>query len=140
MGAFRGYVRSMNGHYMLVATVVMLCGTGVVTAQELKGQYKKQHRPIMAQLGRGEFDDALKALRKLARKAPGDAETQYCLAMAYSAKGEGKIALGHARKAVASGLAVERLVAGPRSLNKALLRAQGHRHVLGRLRGHVAVP
>ena len=48
----------------------------------LKGQYKKHHRPIMAQLGLGEFEDAVKALKKLSKQDPDDAETQYCLAMA----------------------------------------------------------
>ena len=121
----------MNGNYMLVVVFGVLSATSVVTAKEVKGQYKKQHRPVMAQLGRGEFDDALKTLRKLARQSPEDAETQYCLAMAYSGKGEGKAALGYARKAVALGLPVERLVAGPRSLNKALLRAKGFGELAG---------
>ena len=109
----------------------MLCVAGAAGAKEKKNQYKKQHRPVIAQLGQGEFNDALKALGKLDRQWPDDAETQYCLALAHSGRGDGKVALRHARKAVALGLPVERLVAGPRSLNKALLRTEGFGELAG---------
>jgi alkaline phosphatase D len=123
--------RVMTGDKALAAIFCVLCVAGTTAAKEPKNQYKKQHRPVMAQLGRGEFDNAIKALKKLNRQFPDDAETQFCLALAHSGKGEGKAALGYARKAVALGLPVERLVAGPRSLNKPLLRAQGFGELAG---------
>ncbi|MCH2059633.1 MAG: alkaline phosphatase D family protein [Verrucomicrobiales bacterium] len=122
----------MSIHSALAVMLCLFVLAGHTGAREKRIQYKKQHRPVMAQLGRGEFTDALKALAELERQFPGDAETQFCLALAHSGRGEGEAALGYARRAVSLGLPVERLVAGPRSLNKALLMAQGFGELAGK--------
>ncbi len=121
----------MAGYHSWAVILCVFCVVSITNAKEIKNQYKKHHRPVMAQLGRGEFDEAIKVLGKLNRQFPNDAETQYCMALAYSGKGEGETAIEHARKAVALGLPVERLVAGPRSLNKALLRERGFSEIAG---------
>ncbi len=112
-----------------IVSVFLLAGHTL--AKEHRLQYKKQHRWVMAQLARGEFSNALKVLVNLERQFPDDSETQYCFALAHSGRGDGERALEYARKAVALGLPVERLVAGPRSLNKSLLRSQGFGELAG---------
>ncbi|NRB45761.1 MAG: alkaline phosphatase D family protein [Verrucomicrobiales bacterium] len=94
-------------------------------SKNLPGQYKKYHRPIMAKLGIGEFQSAILELKTYLRKAPHDAETLFCLALAYSGSGDGTEALNYAKKAMSEGLPLERFIAGPRSLNEGLLKTDG---------------
>ena len=94
-------------------------------SKNLPGQYKKYHRPIMAKLGIGEFQSAILELKTYLRKAPHDAETLFCLALAYSGSGDGTEALNYAKKAMSEGLPLERFIAGPRSLNEELLKTDG---------------
>ena len=91
----------------------------------LPGQYKKYHRPIIAKLGNGKFQSAISELKAYLKKAPHDEETLFCLALAYSGSGNGAEAFNYAKKAMSQGLPFERFIAGPRTLNEALLKTDG---------------
>lgn len=97
------------------------------------GAYKKWgHKPLreLDKLGAGQAKDAA-ALAKAKERAlrileiwPGDPDGYYCLAIAETAAGNLEAAMTAVRQGVAAGLPLERFLAGPRDLTKALVESE----------------
>lgn len=83
-------------------------------------QYKKRPTNAIAAIATGNSDEAIKNLSAYIADFPSDAESHYCLAVAYSVKGEVDKAMEHTRKALEQGMPLERFLAGPSNLLKRL--------------------
>jgi len=107
-------------------------------------QYKQQTRKMISLIVDGEVDEAIAKMNKYLVKRPGDAETLYALAVAYSQKQDIAKALEYVDRAVEAGLPFDRFIAGPRDLLapltgsdefKALARKKGHELIHGPMLG-----
>lgn len=83
-------------------------------------QYKKQNRDAISSIVDGKHDAAIKHFDEYLAEHPGDLESLYGLAVAYTQKGDLGKAMGYAKRAVDAGLPFERFLAGPRDLLKPL--------------------
>jgi len=83
--------------------------------------YKRAGRNAVADIAAGRVDAAVRRMESFLEKHPGDCEALFCLAAAWTSKGDLDKAFGYVREAVASGLPLERFVAGPRRLFAPLL-------------------
>ncbi|NND31829.1 MAG: alkaline phosphatase [Saprospiraceae bacterium] len=83
-------------------------------------QYKKRPTNAIAAIAQGKADTAIYNLQEYLLSYPDDAESHYCLTVAYSVKNMIPESMDHLRKAVDSGMPIERFIAGPKSLLKNL--------------------
>ena len=83
-------------------------------------QYKKRPTNAIAAIATGNPDEAIKNLSAFLADFPNDAESHYCMAVAYSVKKDIDKALAHTQKAVELGMPLERFIAGPSKLLNAL--------------------
>jgi len=79
-------------------------------------QYKKNPTNAMATIAQGNPDKAIENLEKYLSTFPEDAESNYCMAVAYSVRNDISKSMEYARKALAAGMPVERFITGPRDL------------------------
>jgi len=79
-------------------------------------QYKRIHITVMRAVVNGHIAGAIDALREYDQAHPGDPETSYVLAVAYTVGNDIEHAREWVKEAVARGLPVERFLAGPRGL------------------------
>ncbi|MBD3267369.1 hypothetical protein GF373_11935, partial [bacterium] len=83
-------------------------------------QYKRIGLNAVADLLDGKTDAVIERLNKILNDLPGDAETQYCLALAHAQKGDMETAMGYVEKSIENGLDFGRYLAGPKSLLRPL--------------------
>ncbi len=87
-------------------------------------QYKKRPTNAIADIAQGNPDKAINNLENFVADFPKDAESHYCLAVAYSVKNDVPKAMEYVKKALESGMPMERFIAGPRELLKNLVESQ----------------
>jgi alkaline phosphatase D len=87
-------------------------------------QYKKRPTNAMAAIASGDADKAIENLENYLADYPNDAESHYCMAVAYSVMNDIPAALNHVKKALASGMPAERFIVGPRDLLKNLAESE----------------
>ena len=106
-------------------TVLMLLISYLSAAQKTENirfeQYKKQNRDAIADIVDGEPEKAIAHFEQYLDEHPGDLESIYGLAVAYSTKNAPDTALQYAKKAIEQGLTAERFLAGPRNLLESLV-------------------
>lgn len=107
--------------------VVLLSIFLVVGATSCKGQraYKKQTRTHITDLAVGNDERAISDLRAFLKAHPGDTEALYGLALGLALQGKPEQGLEFVHKALELGLPLERFLAGPREINKALVETPG---------------
>jgi len=93
-------------------------------------QYKKRPTNAMAAIAQGNVDEAIENLVNYLADYPEDAESHYCMAVAYSVRNEIPRAMDHVRKALASGMPAERFIVGPRELLKTLLESKAFQDLI----------
>ena len=107
-------------------TLLCLCSVFLIAAVACAAvdepQYKRHTRDRMALLEDGKVDTAVKELEAYLGRHPGDAEALYALAIARALKDQPDKAMARVREALASGLPLERFLAGPRGLTSKLTR------------------
>ncbi len=79
-------------------------------------QYKKRPTNAIAAISQGNPDEAIKNLEGYLADFPNDAESHYCMAVAYSVKKNVSKSMEYVRKALEAGMPLERFLAGPRNL------------------------
>jgi alkaline phosphatase D len=104
-----------------MAGLVLLVGAGLCAAAQ---SYKQTHRDMITSLAAARADKAVAEAEKFLEQRPDDAESHFVLACAHTAKGNLDEAMMHVKKAVGSGLPVERFLAGPRGLLKPLVESE----------------
>ena len=87
-------------------------------------QYKKKSTDAIAMIARGNTDEAIKKLENFLENFPNDAESHFCMAIAYSVKNEVPKAMDYVTKALESGMPMERFLAGPSGLLKNLVESK----------------
>jgi len=112
-----GYKKSLLIFTVLLLLANFIWGQNQVPRDE---QYKKRPTNAIADIAVGNIDNAIKNLSAYIAAFPMDAESYYCLAVAYSAKNEVDKALEHMKKALELGMPAERFLAGPSNLLKNL--------------------
>jgi alkaline phosphatase D len=114
-------------HLRMRSARIILC-TAVVLAPLMLAAQHDPGRNAVRELAKGDGAAAEKALAKQGRNnSPIDeAERHFVRALSASLKGDGAVALGEARRAVAKGAQVGRFIAGPADAWAALRRAEGY--------------
>ncbi len=79
-------------------------------------QYKKHPTNAIADIARGNPDKAIKNMENYLTDFPDDAESHYCMSVAYSVKNDVPKSMASLKKALESGMSMERFIAGPREL------------------------
>jgi alkaline phosphatase D len=79
-------------------------------------QYKKRPTNAMASIATGNPEVAIKNLKAYLASFPNDAESHYCMTVAYAVKNEVSEAMKHLKRAMAVGMPAERFIAGPSTL------------------------
>lgn len=79
-------------------------------------QYKKRARDAISQIVDGQVDAAIDHFEEYLKEHPGDLESLYGLAVAYTQKQDLIKAMVYVKKAVDGGLPLDRFIAGPRDL------------------------
>jgi alkaline phosphatase D len=117
---FKGAIwedRQMNRAYKLFVSVssvaILLSCVFIVPGQE---EYKLQTRDAISLVVEGKLDAAIADMDGYLKKNPGDLESMYGLAVAYSQKRDIGRAIEYVKKAVDVGLPFGRFLAGPRDL------------------------
>ena len=87
-------------------------------------QYKKRPTNAMAAIALGNPNEAIQNLENFLKDFPNDAESHYCLAVAYSVKNNIPGAMKHVESALESGMPLERFIVGPRALLSNLAESQ----------------
>ena len=137
----------MNRAYKLFVSVssvaILLSCVFTVLGQE---EYKLQTRDAISLVVKGKLDAAVADMDGYLKKYPGDLESMYGLAVAYSQKRDIARAIEYVKKAVDVGLPFGRFLAGPRDLLepltgsdefKALIKKYGEDLVHGPMLGCV---
>jgi len=137
----------MNRAYKLFVSVssvaILLSCVFTVLGQE---EYKLQTRDAISLVVKGKLDAAVADMDGYLKKYPGDLESMYGLAVAYSQKRDIARAIEYVKKAVDAGLPFGRFLAGPRDLLepltgsdefKALIKKYGEDLVHGPMLGCV---
>ena len=113
----------MNSNSVLTTVLLLLCPY-LSDAQRTDTirfeQYKKQNRDAIADIVDGKPGKAIAHFERYLDKHPGDLESLYGLATAYSARNDPDAAIPYAQKAIEHGLPAERFLAGPRNLLESL--------------------
>jgi len=104
------------------AWVAGLCVLAAVTGLGA-AQYKQTHRNMITSLASARTDKAVAAAEAYLEKNPGDLESPFILAAAYTQKGDIPKAMTFAKKAVEGGLPIDRFIAGPRDLLRPLVES-----------------
>jgi alkaline phosphatase D len=79
-------------------------------------QYKKNPTEAIAKIAQGNPDEVIKELESFLSYFPNDSEGLYCMAVAYSVKNKIPESMEFVKKALKSGLPIERFIAGPDNL------------------------
>jgi len=79
-------------------------------------QYKKRPTEAIAAIAQGNPDEVIKQMQEFLSEFPDDSESLYCMAVAYSSKNKIPQAMEYVKKALQSGLPLERFLAGPNNL------------------------
>lgn len=87
-------------------------------------QYKKRPTEAIAKIAQGNTDVVIKEMKAFLTKFPTDAESLYCMAVAYSAKNKVPQAMEFVKRASESGLPIERFIAGPSNLLNKLVSSK----------------
>ena len=87
-------------------------------------QYKKNPTDAIALIARGNPDKAIDKLEIFLTEFPNDAESHYCMAVAYAVKDRIPLAMESVKKALDSGIPVGRFIAGPDGLLKNLVESK----------------
>lgn len=85
--------------------------------------YKKLPTNAIAAIAQGNPDEAIENLKNILSDFPSDAESHYCMAVAYAVKSNISKSMDHVKKALESGMPLERFIAGPKELLKNLLES-----------------
>jgi len=101
-------------YFVSVSSVaILLSCVFIVLGQE---EYKLQTRDAISLVVEGKLDAAVADMDGYLKKHPGDLESMYGLAVAYSQKRDIGRAIEYVKKAVDAGLPFGRFLAGPRDL------------------------
>ena len=147
MGFTNSYTRSVHiiikGHFCnfksskLILLILFLIHGLEVFAQNTVPediQYKKRPTEAIAKIAQGNPDEVIEQMEKYLVNYPTDAESLYCMAVAYSSKNKVPQAMEYVRKASESGLPIERFIAGPGNLlNKLIDSKEFKAYAQGRL-------
>ena len=106
--------------FMCITLLCFSAGCADEAERTRPAQYKALHRNAISQIVDGRYDSAIKVFEDYLEEHPGDRESLYGLAIAYTQKSEIDKALGYVEQAVDAGLPFGRFLAGPRSLLKLL--------------------
>ena len=87
-------------------------------------QYKKRPTNAIADIAQGNPDKAIKNLENFLADFSEDAESHYCMAVAYSVKNDVPKSLEYVKRALEAGMPMERFIAGPRELLENLLNSK----------------
>ena len=79
-------------------------------------QYKKRPTEAIARIAQGNQDEVIQEMEDFLSSFPTDAESLYCLAVAYSSKNKVPQAMTYVKRALESSLPLERFIAGPNNL------------------------
>ena len=102
--------------FLSVCVLLFSCRPAIYAQQ----QYKGLARDAISQIVDGKHDSAIKKSENYLKKHPGDLESLYVLAVAYTQKKDIGKAVSYVKQAVDEGLPFGRFLAGPRSLLKPL--------------------
>ncbi len=116
----KGHLCKNSLTIMLVSLALLLVSPNILAQNTAakNEQYKKRPTNAMASIAQGNPDEAIKNLEAYLSSFPNDAESHYCMAVAYAVKNEVSKALEYLKRAIAVGMPVERFIAGPRALLK----------------------
>jgi len=109
--------RKRKSSALLLVLVWLLTSVWAICFAE---QYKQQTRNMISLIVDGKVDKAIEQMENYLQNNPGDLESMYGLAVAYTQKQDLGKALDHVRMAVGGGLPFGRFIAGPRALLKPL--------------------
>lgn len=104
---------------IVVLFVSLICSLNLVHGQHevpRDEQYKKRPTNAIAAIATGNPDEAIKNLSAFLADFPNDAESHYCMAVAYSVKKDFAKAMSHVQQAAGLGMPIERFIAGPSAL------------------------
>lgn len=87
-------------------------------------QYKKRPTEAIARIAQENPDEVIKEMEDFLSSFPTDAESLYCMAVAYSAKNKVPQAMTYVKRALESGLPIERFIAGPSNLLNKLVNSK----------------
>lgn len=87
-------------------------------------QYKKRPTEAIAKIAQGNPDEVIEEMEDFLSSFPTDAESLYCMAVAYSSKNKVPLAMIYVKRALASGLPIERFIAGPSNLLSKLVNSK----------------
>jgi len=124
----------------LISAILLVAapgGTYILAAPaKAKTAAKKQRRMrpykgigirFITKIAEGQVDAAIKGANAELAKTPGDLESLYCLAVAYSTLKQPDKAMEYVKRAVEGGLPFERFHAGPRNLLAPLTQSKAFR-------------
>lgn len=111
----------MNTMKAFLMITYILCFSSLIIAQPQNEQYKKQNRDAIADIVDGHPQKAIAHFTSYLEQHPGDLESLYGLAVAYSSLKDPGNAMEYAQQAMEQGMAVERFLAGPRNLLRSLV-------------------
>jgi len=95
--------------------------------EEPTSPYKGIAKAFLTNIAKGKADAAIKGASDYLAEAPGDLESLYCLAVAYTTLKQPDKAMEYVKQAVAGGLPVGRFYAGPRNLLAPLTETKAFR-------------
>jgi alkaline phosphatase D len=129
-----------HGKQLFVLAFVCVALFLTVLVIRAAGSYKQQNRGAIAKIVDGDHNSAIKHFEKYLDDHPGDLESLYGLAVAYTRKNEKDKAIAYVKQAVEAGLPFGRFLAGPRSLlepltDSAELEALAKKHAVELLHG-----
>ncbi|NND06879.1 MAG: alkaline phosphatase family protein [Saprospiraceae bacterium] len=101
---------------MLFCLATVNAAAQFATSKAFPDQYKKQNRNALHRLLQGQTDTVVQYFHQYLDSFPGDLESHYGLAAAYSQRGFFYKALKNVKRAVRLGMPLERFVAGPSAL------------------------
>jgi alkaline phosphatase D len=87
-------------------------------------QYKKRPTEAIARIAQGKSDIVIQEMEDFLSSFPTDAESLYCMVVAYSAKNKVPQAMTYVKRALESGLPLERFIAGPSNLLNKLVNSK----------------
>ena len=90
-------------------------------------QYKKRPTNAIASIAQGNTEQAISNLKSYIQDFQDDAESYYCLVMAYASKKNIELAMQNVELAMENGLPLERIFAGPQELARNLIESKDFR-------------
>ncbi|MEQ6120634.1 alkaline phosphatase D family protein [Reichenbachiella sp. MALMAid0571] len=122
----------MKKNYILSISICTILFLQLILCVDVYGQnefpedvqYKKLPTEAIAKITLGNPDEVIKDMEGFLTYFPNDAEGLYCMAVAYSVKNKIPQAMEYVKKSMASGLPMERYLAGPSNLLSKLINSK----------------